>query len=590
MSTLNPSENENFRQQIFIDLAFQDDSVSIYSGWFTYQNQIPLLTVKSVGSNSLLNQSWIPIDRKDVEEALSLPESISCLGFLWIGDSSGGADLQLELNQEPFLISDFSPEFVLSKETILGGLGGIGEKFIEEAVEKGILNTLVSEQDGNAQSINDDSQMVEHYFDHCFITDVNLLHFKGWLLHHVPSSVILTDACGSELDITDSFLTYLREDILHKMHISDATFKAGFIGTVRLQNGFSPIKLSFNFDKAQDITCNISHGTSSLTKLAALKDFLNLLDIHKSEFFEKDYLPSLSIVNEIWQGDKIGQGLVPKIKKYGKLNSSPIVSLIIPIYGRYDFIQHQILAFSNDPDFEKHEIIYVLDDPRIEREFDIACAGVYATFKVPFKTVYASENLGFAGANNLGASVAFGKYILALNSDILPSNNGWVTRLVSKYKSLPNIGILGTKLVYEDSTVQHLGMTFEKDAYYPGVWMNNHPQKGIPLALAKVENTKKVESVTGACMLIEKSLYEQINGFDTRFVLGDFEDSDLCLKCHDIQRDIYLDGEETLYHLERLSQNLVDGGDWKYKLTILNGLYQKNKWGNKILEVKKNHE
>jgi hypothetical protein len=63
----------------------------------------------------------------------------------------------------------------------------------------------------------------------------------------------------------------------------------------------------------------------------------------------------------------------------------------------------------------------------------------------------------------------------------------------------------------------------------------------------------------------------------------------LCLKVYAQNKKIYLDTEESLFHLERLSQNLVDSGDWKYKLTLLNGLYQKNKWDQAIDKVKQHY-
>ena len=75
-------------------------------------------------------------------------------------------------------------------------------------------------------------------------------------------------------------------------------------------------------------------------------------------------------------------------------------------------------------------------------------------------------------------------------------------------------------------------------------------------------------------MLMENEFFQQIGGFDTCYILGDFEDSDLCLKALNQNKKIYVDGDEKLYHLERLSQNLVPSGDWKFKLTLLNGLYQ----------------
>ncbi|MBE5131186.1 hypothetical protein HJ041_15865, partial [Vibrio parahaemolyticus] len=51
-------------------------------------------------------------------------------------------------------------------------------------------------------------------------------------------------------------------------------------------------------------------------------------------------------------------------------------------------------------------------------------------------------------------------------------------------------------------------------------------------------------------------------------------------------KKIYLDDEEKLYHLERLSQDLVDAGDWKFKLTLINGTRQISKWDSLIKEVR----
>jgi GT2 family glycosyltransferase len=116
--------------------------------------------------------------------------------------------------------------------------------------------------------------------------------------------------------------------------------------------------------------------------------------------------------------------------------------------------------------------------------------------------------------------------------------------------------------------------------------MNYHPHKGMPSHLLNKKDTELTELVTGACMLMEKEFFINVEGFDTRYILGDFEDSDLCLKAYDRNKKIYIDTQESLYHLERLSQNLVDSGDWKYKLTLLNGLYQKTKWDDAIKKVK----
>ncbi|MBE7213941.1 glycosyltransferase family 2 protein [Shewanella benthica] len=583
-------ENTPFQPQVHIDLCHFSNELTLLSGWFTHQSQSPELELLTNLDGESLNQHWLSLNRQDVEEVLQLNDDTSCSGFIWIGDTTGldPSCLHIMVEGSGFPFSGFSPQSVIEMETVISVLGDVKEQFISTAEELSIIKSKESTE--LVGELSTDSRQVEHFFDHCFITDSNLVHFKGWLLHAQPESVFLIDKEGRKLDCTSSFMTYYRADIFNKLQMKGSDLEAGFIGVYRLEADFVPVEVSIHFADATRIKSNISNGEGKITKLEALKDLLNAVDVHASHFFNTGYPVVLELVNEIWQGGESLDGLEAEIKTYGTVTPDPKVSLVIPIYGRYDFIQHQILKFCRDPDFSNHEIIYVLDDPKIEREFNIACHGVYETYKHAFKTVYAGENLGFAGANNLGVSVASGQYILALNSDVLPSNQGWLTRLVTKFNTLDDAGILGTKLVYEDNTIQHLGMSFEHDAYYPGVWMNHHPNKGIPEPLVFADKTTAVEAVTGACMLMKKDFFIKLKGFDTRYVLGDFEDSDLCLKCHQHQHKIYLDSEEKLFHLERLSQNLVDSGDWKFKLTILNGLYQMQKWGNKISEVKRIHE
>ena len=63
--------------------------------------------------------------------------------------------------------------------------------------------------------------------------------------------------------------------------------------------------------------------------------------------------------------------------------NTPLVSLIVPIYGRYDFIEYQLCQFVNDSDMLNHEIIYVIDDPRILHEVKTVCAVSYTHLTLP---------------------------------------------------------------------------------------------------------------------------------------------------------------------------------------------------------------
>jgi GT2 family glycosyltransferase len=325
----------------------------------------------------------------------------------------------------------------------------------------------------------------------------------------------------------------------------------------------------------------IRHRDKDVEKI---KDILQAIDIGKEGALETLSVNALPDIHRIWKA-KQSKNTGSELKTYGGLVGTPKASVVIPLYGRYDFMQHQLANFSTDPFMEQVEIIYVLDDPNLQREVLITAHGLFQTFRHPFKLVLSERNRGFAGANNLGAEHATAENLLLLNSDILPCQNGWLEQYLAQFESLKDVGILGATLIYEDNTIQHAGMEFREDSHYPGIWMNHHPYKGVPVDLVKLDSLFESSNTTGACMLMKTTLYRELEGFDPMYVLGDFEDSDLCLKVIHHGLKIYVSGLTRLYHLERLSQDLVDSGDWKFKLTLANGVYQASKWKSLIREL-----
>jgi GT2 family glycosyltransferase len=204
---------------------------------------------------------------------------------------------------------------------------------------------------------------------------------------------------------------------------------------------------------------------------------------------------------------------------------------------------------------------------------------------VPFKAITYGMNLGYAGANNVAAGLATAKHLLLLNSDVLPDSKGWVSKLLSEYTALKNAGAIAPKLLYEDGSIQHAGMVFERFAAIDGMWSNAHPGKGMPDTEPVKPQPIEVPAVTAACLLISKALYEQVGGLDEQYFLGDFEDSDLCLKLIEAGKKNYYLPSLKLYHLERQSQSLFENNDWKTKVTIYNCWQHSKRWNTLISKL-----
>lgn len=257
------------------------------------------------------------------------------------------------------------------------------------------------------------------------------------------------------------------------------------------------------------------------------------------------------------------------VHQFGVPPAAPDVSVIVPLYGRYDFIRYQLSHFADDPDFKNIDLIYVVDDPKIITETHEFATVYHPVFGVPFRTISYASNRGFAGANNIGASIARGDTLVLLNSDVLPRRAGWVTELKQALETLPTTGAVGPLLQFADNSVQHAGMVARRDPRLPGFLLNMHPGKGQPWL--GTDNPRECEMLTGACLMMRKADYAALGGFDEGYLIGDFEDSDLCLGLRKSGKSLWLVPAAKMWHLERQSQNLASISGYRQLLTLFNG-------------------
>jgi GT2 family glycosyltransferase len=252
----------------------------------------------------------------------------------------------------------------------------------------------------------------------------------------------------------------------------------------------------------------------------------------------------------------VAESTVESIDSFGEAPSNPEVSVIVPLYKRLDFLEHQLLQFSRDPDFVNAELIYVLDSTDQVDELAKQARELFALYGQPFQVVNLSSGAGFAGANGHGIEASRGRRLLLLNSDVIPDRPGWIGAMSEFYDETEGIGALGPKLLYEDDSLQHAGLYFHRAAG-GGPWENAHCFKGLHRSFRAANVTRPVPAVTAACMLIDRDLYDEVGGLPLHYVQGDYEDSELCLKLAEAGRQNWYLPEVELYHLE--GQSYVPG-------------------------------
>jgi GT2 family glycosyltransferase len=181
-----------------------------------------------------------------------------------------------------------------------------------------------------------------------------------------------------------------------------------------------------------------------------------------------------------------------------------------------------------------------------------------------------------------------------MNSDVLPDRPGWLGKMVDFYDSTPDIGALGPKLLYEDDSLQHAGLYFHDVSlqaqgiyHYQdrgfSMWENAHYYKGLHRRLPQANVARAVPAVTGACLMISRSLYQDVGGLRGIYVQGTYEDSDLCLRLVEAERENWYLPDAELYHPE--AQSYTYGTDIRRLATRYNMWLHTHLWNDLIYEL-----
>lgn len=272
-------------------------------------------------------------------------------------------------------------------------------------------------------------------------------------------------------------------------------------------------------------------------------------------------------------------GLPVISRQLGDIAVAPRISVIVPLYGRYDFVESQLLMFASDPAFKAlAELVYVIDDPEILERFQGEIESLYMLYGVPVRWVWGGVNRGFSGANNLGVSVAKGDVLLFLNSDVFPQCKGWLEPMLDLLDKRRDVMAVGPRLVFAEGSIQHAGMAFLRVEEL-GIWANTHPGAGLDPILDPCSEPTCMPAVTGACLMMRRADFDRVGGWDTGYLIGDFEDSDLCLKLRQFGGHVVYLPTVQLTHLERQSFSLLGAGDFRQRVTLFNAARHQLRWG-----------
>ncbi|MBI3485312.1 glycosyltransferase family 2 protein, partial [Candidatus Daviesbacteria bacterium] len=197
------------------------------------------------------------------------------------------------------------------------------------------------------------------------------------------------------------------------------------------------------------------------------------------------------------------------------------LSIITVIFNNESSIKKYLQSLTKNLP-ERSEVI-LIDNASTDKTVEI----IHSFNDKRIKLYGQSKNLGFSKGCNLGAKYAQGKYLLFLNSDIQIIDDGIKKLLEAKIENF-KVALVAPKLILTNGHVQAsirklptLRGVFEE--YFLG--KKNSYQEYIPSG----NESQVIECAYGAAMLLEKSFFEKVGGFDERYFLY-YEDIELCRK------------------------------------------------------------
>ena len=288
----------------------------------------------------------------------------------------------------------------------------------------------------------------------------------------------------------------------------------------------------------------------------------NVFDLQKKAL--EDTLSRRGLIGTVISTKYLGNWKI-KIKAV----SIPRVSIIIPTAAKSGYVRNKKIHFLMNclesiiekSTYTNYEII-VLHNGDLSPEVESQISGMKEVVLVH----YDKKEFNLSEKMNLGVDASSGEYVIIFNDDIEIKSPDWIESLLG-FAQLKGVGAVGAKLLFENNTIQHVGVVWTLGG--PGHLAYGYDENEMGHGCINLITHNRM-MVTGACMMVRKSIYKEVNGWDLQFPLN-FNDVDFCLKLVQAGYRNVMCPDSILHHYESASKE----GSSRLELLLLVA-----KWGN----------
>ena len=239
----------------------------------------------------------------------------------------------------------------------------------------------------------------------------------------------------------------------------------------------------------------------------------------------------------------------------------PMISIVIPNKDHAADLKRCITSILEKSTYENYEIVIVENGSETKEIFEY-----YTSLKeynnirvVTYEKPEGQNGFNYSAVNNFGVKQTKGDYILLLNNDTEVITVNWMEELLM-YAQREDVGAAGAKLYYGNKTIQHAGVVLQLGAHRTAGHSHYGQSRENLGYMGRLCYAQNVSAVTGACLLVKKSLFEEVGGLDESFAIS-LNDVDFCLKLREKGLLNVFTPFAELYHYESVSRGLDDSGE-----------------------------
>ena len=259
----------------------------------------------------------------------------------------------------------------------------------------------------------------------------------------------------------------------------------------------------------------------------------------------------------------------------------PLVSILIPTRNQVELLRQCVTTLIRLTDYPHWEAI-VIDNGSEDAEAlrylaELASQARWRVLRDP-------RPFNYSALNNLAAREARGDYLALLNNDIEVIDGSWLGEMLS-HACRPGVGAVGAKLLYPDSTIQHGGVVLGTDRGDGFGGVAGPAQKGLARNAGGYAGraclTQSFSAVTAACMVIQKSRFDEVGGFDAEHLAVAYNDVDLCLRLREAgYLNVWTPFAELIHH-ESVSRGR-DRSAKNHERFMRERAYMLQRWGDAL--------